>query len=58
MKMEMFLRWLKPVLVLGFVCSLTFTAAAQNYYPAAVGNTWVLERNDAEERRTYSLGGS
>ncbi len=57
MKMEMPLRWLKPVLVLGFVCSLAFTAAAQNYYPAEIGNTWVLERSDAEERRTYSLEG-
>ena len=57
MKMEMLLRWLKPVLVLGFVCGFTFTAAAQNYYPAEVGNTWVLERSDAEERRTYSLEG-
>ena len=57
MKMEMLLRWLKGVLVLGFVCSLAFTAAAQNYYPAEVGNTWVLENADVEERRTYSLEG-
>ena len=57
MKMEMRLRWLKPVLVLGFVWSLTFTAAAQNYYPAEVGNIWVLENADAEEQRTYSLEG-
>ena len=57
MKMEMLLRWLKPVLVLGFVCGFTFTAAAQNYYPAEVGNVWVLENADAEERRTYSLEG-
>lgn len=57
MKMEMLLRWLKPVLVLSFVCSLAFTAAAQNYYPAEIGNTWVLENADVEERRTYSLEG-
>ena len=57
MKMEMLLRWLKPVLVLGFVCGLAFTAAAQNYYPAEVGNTWVLENEEADERRTYSLEG-
>ena len=30
---------------------------SQNYYPAEVGNTWVLESSDAEERRTYSLEG-
>ena len=57
MKTKIFLRWLKAVLVLGFVCSLAFTATAQNYYPAEVGNIWVLERSDAEERRTYSLEG-
>lgn len=53
----MFLYWFKAVLVLGFVCSFSFTAAAQNYYPAEVGNTWVLENADVEERRTYSLEG-
>ena len=57
MKMEMLFRWLKPVLVLSFVCSLAFTAAAQNYYPAEIGNIWVLENADVEERRTYSLEG-
>ena len=57
MKKSIFLRRLKAVLVLGFVCSFTFTAAAQNYYPADVGNTWVLENADAEARLTYSLEG-
>ena len=57
MERRMFLRWLKAVLVLGFVCSFAFTAAAQNYYPAEVGNIWVLEDSDVEERRTYSLEG-
>ena len=57
MKTKIFLRWLKAVLVLGFVCSLAFTATAQNYYPAEVGNIWVLEDSDVEERRTYSLEG-
>ena len=57
MERRMFLYWLKAVLVLGFVCGLAFTAAAQNYYPAEVGNTWVLENADVEERRTYSLEG-
>lgn len=57
MKTKIFFSWLKVILVLGFVYSLTFTAAAQNYYPAEVGNTWVLENAEAEERRTYSLEG-
>ncbi|MCY4554292.1 MAG: dockerin type I domain-containing protein [Candidatus Poribacteria bacterium] len=57
MQRKMFLYWIKAVFVLGFICSFAFTAAAQNYYPAEVGNTWVLEREDAEEQRTYSLEG-
>ena len=57
MKRKMFLDWLKAVLALGLVSGLAFTAAAQNYYPAEVGNTWVLENADVEERRTYSLEG-
>ena len=57
MERRMFLCWLKTVLVLVFVCSFAFTAAAQNYYPADVGNTGVLEDADVEERRTYSLEG-
>lgn len=57
MERKMFLDWLKAVLVLGLVSGSAFTAAAQNYYPAEVGNTWVLENADVEERRTYSLEG-
>ena len=57
METEMFLRRFKPILFLSFICSFAFTAAAQNYYPADVGNTWVLENAEVEERRTYSLEG-
>ena len=57
MKMKIFLYGFKTTLVSVFVCSFAFTAAAQNYYPAEVGNTWVLEDVDVEERRTYSLEG-
>ncbi len=57
MKMTAFLRWLKPVLVLSFVCSFAMTAAAQNYYPTEIGNTWVLITTDGAERRTYTLEG-
>ena len=38
--------------------SFLFTAAAQNYYPADIGNTWVLESVDGVERSTYTLEGS
>ena len=57
MKTAIFLCWRKSVLVSVLVCSFSFTAAAQNYYPAEVGNIWVLENADVEERRTYSLEG-
>ena len=55
MKTTLSLHRLKLVLVLIFAYGFVFTATAQNYYPADVGNTWVLE--NAEERRTYSLEG-
>ena len=58
MKKTEFLQWLKPVLVLSLACSFVFTAAAQNYYPADIGNTWVLDSVDGEERNTYTLEGS
>ena len=57
MKKAIFSHKLKPVLVLVLVYGFAFTAAAQNYYPADVGNTWVLEDADSEKRLTYSLEG-
>ena len=57
MKRDVFLRWLKPILVLSFVCFFVLAAAAQNYYPADIGNTWVLESSDGIERTTYTLEG-
>ena len=57
MKVPKFTSWLKPILVLSIVCSFTFTAVAQNYYPSEVGNKWVLLSTDGTERRTYALEG-
>ena len=57
MKKTAFLRWLKPALVLSFTYFFAFGATAQNYYPADVGNTWVLESVDGEEQSTYTLEG-
>lgn len=57
MKKTAFLRWIKPVLVLSLACSFAFTATAQNYYPADIGNMWVLESSDGEARSTYTLEG-
>ena len=42
--------WLTVIL-----CAFVSTAAAQNYYPTDVGNTWVLESTDGAERITYTL---
>lgn len=58
MKKTAFLHWLIPVLVMSLAYSLVFTAAAQNYYPADIGNTWVLESVDGVERSTYTLEAS
>lgn len=57
MKTTKFSHRLKPVLVLVLVYGFAFTATAQNYYPADIGNTWVLENADIEKRLTYSLKG-
>ena len=57
MKVTAFLPWLTPVLVLSLTYSFVFTVAAQNYYPADIGNTWDFESVDGEERSTYTLEG-
>ena len=57
MKMTAFLRRLRSVLIMSLAYSFVFTAAAQNYYPADIGNTWVFESVDGEERSTYTLEG-
>lgn len=57
MKERAFLRWLQLVLVLCLGCRFAFTAAAQNYYPADIGNTWVLESTDGTQQKTYTLEG-
>ena len=32
------------------------TTNAQNYYPADIGNIWILESEDGAERITYAIG--
>ncbi len=46
---------LKLILVLGLLCNFTSTTSAQDYYPADVGNEWVLLRSDGQSRRIYTL---
>ncbi len=55
MKTTPFWNLMKFLLVLGLICNFTYSAAAQNYYPANVGNEWVLERTDGSQHLTYSL---
>ena len=57
MKKILFPRWFKPILILSFVSALALTATAQNYYPADIGNMWVLESSDGIEQTTYSVEG-
>ena len=57
MKRTAFLGWIKPILTMSLICSFAFTATAQNYYPADIGNMWLLESSDGAEQTTYSLEG-
>ncbi len=50
-----FWNLLKLILVLGLVCSFAPAALAQDYYPAVVGNEWVLLSSDRKQRRIYTL---
>ena len=43
------------VLLVALLCAFANMAAAQNYYPADIGNTWVLESTDGAERTTYTI---
>ena len=43
------------VLFVALLCAFTSITNAQNYYPADIGNTWVLESTDGAERTTYTI---
>ena len=43
------------VLLIVLFCVFTDITSAQNYYPATIGNTWVLESTDGAERTTYII---
>ena len=58
MKTTKFVFWLTPLLILSLVCSFALTAAAQNYYPAEVGNMWTLNTADETEQRRYAITGT
>ncbi len=43
------------ILLIILLCAVVSVTDAQNYYPADVGNTWVLESEDGAERVTYAI---
>ena len=43
------------ILLITLLCVFINVTDAQNYYPADVGNTWVLESEDGAERVTYVI---
>ena len=43
------------VLFIVLLCAFANITNAQNYYPADIGNTWVLESTDDAERVTYTV---
>ena len=55
MKITKPVSWLTPLLVLSLICSFALTAAAQNYYPVEIGNTWIFLSADGAEQRTYTF---
>ena len=55
MKFTQFVPCLKAVLIWGLICCFGLTVAAENYYPAEVGNTWVFLNVDGTEKHTYTL---
>ena len=57
MKKTAFLSLLRSVLIVSLAYFFVFTATAQNYYPADIGNTWVFDSVDGEEQSTYTLEG-
>ena len=54
MNFTTFLRGFILAIVFSLIYSVT-PATAQNYYPANIGNEWVMESTDGKEKRTYTL---
>lgn len=46
------------VLLIVLLCAFTNITHAQNYYPADIGNTWIMESTDEAERITYTIEAS
>ena len=46
----------KIVLLIVLLSAFINPTDAQNYYPADIGNVWILENEDGTERITYAIG--
>lgn len=46
---------IQSLIVFFLFFTFALTATAQNYYPAEIGNEWILDSTDRKERQTYTL---
>lgn len=55
MKNSVLIQSLTSLIVFLLFFAFALTTTAQNYYPAEIGNEWVLDSTDGKERQTYTL---
>lgn len=55
MKFTKFVPCLKAVSIWVLICCFGLAVAAENYYPAEVGNTWIFLSADGTEKHTHTL---
>ncbi len=55
MKKSALIQSLTTLIVLLFFSTFPMIVTAQNYYPAEIGNEWILDSTDGKERQTYTL---
>ena len=55
MKKPTLIQFLTSLIVFLLFYTFALTATAQNYYPAEIGNEWILDSTDGKERQTYTL---
>ena len=55
MKNSVLIQSLTSLIVFLLFFAFALTATAQNYYPAEIGNEWILDSTDGKERQTYTL---
>ena len=55
MKKSALIQSLTTLIVSLFFSTFPMIVTAQNYYPAEIGNEWILDSTDGKERQTYTL---